>query len=137
MLTFRIAITAAVITFITALTASLVSTELGTFHAVARAAASAAMDAASANTLSRLEAEVSGLSAVVDVLSSNPSLADSDDTGEEDSAIVLLKAAVHKLPQADSFYIGYESGCWLQVRRLDVLGPASIQRIRSKCRRSC
>jgi adenylate cyclase len=137
MLTFRIAITAAVITFITALTASLVSTELGTFHAVARAAASAAMDAASANTLSRLEAEVSGLSAVVDVLSSSPSLADSDDRGEEDSAIVLLKAAVHKLPQADSFYIGYESGCWLQVRRLDVLGPASIQRIRSKCRRSC
>lgn len=77
MLTFRIAITAAVIAFITALTASLVFTELGTFHAVARAAASAAMDAASASTLSRLEAEVSRLSSVVDVLSSNPSLADS------------------------------------------------------------
>jgi len=51
MLTFRIAITAAVMAFITALTASLVFTELGTFHAVARAAASAAMDAASASTL--------------------------------------------------------------------------------------
>ena len=72
MLTFRIAITAAVMAFITALTASLVFTELGTFHAVARAAASAAMDAASASTLSRLEVEVSGLSSVVDVLSSNP-----------------------------------------------------------------
>ena len=54
MLTFRIAITAAVIAFITALTASLVFTELETSHAVARAAASAAMDAASANTLSCL-----------------------------------------------------------------------------------
>jgi adenylate cyclase len=129
MLTFRIAITAAVIAFIAALTASLVSTELATFHAVARAAASAAMDAASANTLSRLEAEVSGLSSVVDVLSSSPSLADSDDRSEEDSAIVLLKAAVHKLPQADSFYIGYENGCWLQVRRLDVLGPAEREKL--------
>jgi adenylate cyclase len=129
MLTFRIAITAAVIAFITALTASLVFTELGTFHAVARAAASAAMDAASANTLSRLEAEISGLSSVVDVLSSNPSLADSDDRSEEDSAIVLFKAALNKLPQADSFYIGYENGCWLQVRRLDVLGPVEREKL--------
>jgi len=36
---------------------------------------------------SRLEAEVSGLSSLIDVLSSNPSLADSDDRSEEDSAI--------------------------------------------------
>jgi len=129
MLTFRIAITAAVIAFITALTASLVFTELGTFHAVARAAASAAMDAASASTLSRLEAEVSGLSSVVDVLSWIPSLADSDDRSEEDSAIVLFKAALHKLPQVDSFYIGYENGCWLQVRRLDVLGPVEREKL--------
>jgi len=123
MLTFRIAITTAVIAFIAAVTASLVVTELGTFHAVARAAASAAMDAASANTLSRLEAEISGLSSVIDVLSSNPSLTDSDDRSEEDSAIVLFKAALHKLPQSDSFYVGYENCCWLQVRRLDVLYP--------------
>src|SRR5262249_11847195 len=100
MLTFRIAITTAVIAFIVALTACLVFIQLETFHAAARAAASAAMDAASANTLSRLETEVSELSSVVDVLSSNPSLADSDDRNEEDSAIVLFKAALHKLPQA-------------------------------------
>ncbi len=87
------------------------------------------MDAASTNTLSRLEAQVSGLSSVVDVLSSNPSLADSDDRNEEDSAIVLFKAALHKLPQADSFYVGYENGRWLQVRRLDVLGPLERQKL--------
>ena len=129
MLTFRIAITAAVIAFITALTASLVFTELATSHAVARAAASAAMDAASKNTLGGLEAEVSGLSSVVDVLSSNPSLADSHDRSEDDSAIVLFKAALHKLPQADSFYIGYENGCWLQVRRLDTLGRVEREKL--------
>jgi adenylate cyclase len=129
MLTFRIAITTAVIAFIAALTACLVFIQLETFHAAARAAASAAMDAASKNTLSRLEAEVSGLSSVVDVLSSNPSLADSDERNEEDSAIVLFKAALHKLPQADSFYIGYENGSWLQVRRLDVLGPVERQKL--------
>src|SRR5262252_9906784 len=129
MLTFRIAITTAVIAFIVALTACLVFIQLETFHAAARAAASAAMDAASANTLSRLETEVSELSSVVDVLSSNPSLADSDDRNEEDSAIVLFKAALHKLPQADSFYVGYENGCWLQVRRLDVLSPVERQNL--------
>jgi len=113
MLTFRIAITAAVISFIAALTASLVFTELETSDAVARAAASAAMDAASANTLGRLEAEVSELSSILDVLSSSPSLADTDERSEQDSAIVMFKAALTKLPQADSFYVGYENGCWL------------------------
>ena len=95
MLTFRIAITTAVMAFITAL-----------------------MDAASANTLSRLEAEVSKLSTLVRVFSSNPALADSDDRSEADSAIVLFKAALRELPQTDSLYVGYDNGCWLQVRRL-------------------
>jgi hypothetical protein len=84
MLTFRIAITAAVMAFITALTAC------------------AAMDAASANTLSRLEAEVSELGTLIHVLSSNPSLADSDDRSEFGPAIVLFEAALRELPQADS-----------------------------------
>ena len=121
MLTFRIAITAAVMAFITALTACLIFIQIATFHAAARAAASAAMDAASASTLSRLEVEVSELSTLIRVLSSSPSLADSDDRSEVDHAIVLFKAALRKLPQADSLYVGYDNGCWLQVRRLDVL----------------
>jgi adenylate cyclase len=129
MLTFRIAITAAVMAFITALTACLLFIQVATFHAAARAAASAAMDAASANTLSRLEAEVSELTTLVRVLSSNPALADSDDRSEVDDAIVLFKAALHELPQADSLYVGYDNGCWLQVRRLDVLDPTERQRL--------
>ena len=129
MLTFRIAITAAVMAFITALTACLILIQVATFHAAARAAASAAMNAASANTLSRLGAEVSELNTVVRVLSSNPSLADSDDRSEVGPAIVLFKAALHELPQADSLYIGYDNGCWLQVRRLDVLDPTERQRL--------
>ena len=124
MLTFRIAITAAVMAFITALTACQIFIQLATFHAAARAAASAAMDAASANTLSRLEADVSELSSFVRMLSSNPALAGSEERSEEDDAIVLFKAALHELTQADSLYVGYDNGCWLQVRRLDVLDPA-------------
>jgi adenylate cyclase len=69
MLTFRIAITAAVMAFIVALGACLIFIQIATFHAAAKAAASAAMDAASANTISRLEADVSGLSSLVRVLS--------------------------------------------------------------------
>ena len=129
MLTFRIAITAAVMGFVTALTACLVLIQIATFHVAARAAASAAMDAASANTLSRLEAEVSELSTLVGVLSSNPFLADSDDRSEVGGAVGLFKAALRELPQADSVYVGYDNGCWLQVRRLDVLDPTERQKL--------
>jgi adenylate cyclase len=129
MLTFRIAITAAVMAFITALTGCLLFIQIATFHAAARAAASAAMDAASASTLSRLEAEVSELSSLVCVLSTNPSLTDSDDRSEVNGAIGLFKAALHELPQTDSLYVGYDNGCWLQVRRLDVLDPRERRRL--------
>ena len=128
-LTFRIAITAAVMAIITALIASLTFIQLETFHAAARAAASAAMDAASANTLNHLEAQVSELSAVVRMLSSNPALADSDDRSETDDAIILFKAALRELPQADSFYVGYDNGCWLQARALDVLNSVERQKL--------
>src|SRR6516162_1092349 len=131
LLTFRIAITAAVMAFITALAACLIFIQLATFHAAARAAAAAAMGAASANTLSRLEADVSELSTLVRVLSSNPSLADSNDRTEADDAIVLFKAALHELPQADSLYVGYDNGCWLQVRRLDVLDPVEREKLKA------
>jgi adenylate cyclase len=129
MLTYRIAITAAVLAFVTALTACLIFIQVATFHAAARAAATAAMDAASGNTLSRLEAEVSELSSLVRVLSTNPSLADSDDRSEVDGAIGLFKAALHELPLTDSLYVGYDNGCWLQVRRLDVLDPTERQKL--------
>jgi hypothetical protein len=105
MVTFRIAITA----FITALTACLIFIQLATFHVAARAAASAAMDAASANTLSRLEGEVSGLSTLVRVLSTNTALTDSDDRSEIDDAIVLFKEALRELPQTEAFYVGYDN----------------------------
>jgi adenylate cyclase len=123
-LTFRIAITAAVLAFVTALAACLLVIQIATSHAAARAAASAAMDAASANSLNRLEADVTEIGAFVRVLSTNPSLADSDDRSEDDAAITLFKAALRELPQADSLYVGYDNGCWLQVRRLDVLDPS-------------
>jgi adenylate cyclase len=129
MLTFRIAITAAVMAFITALAACLTFIQIETNHAAATAAASAAMDNASANTLSRLEAEVSALSSLLGVLSSNSSLADSGDKSEVDDAIVLFKAALRELPQADSLYVGYDNGGWLQVRRLDVLDATERQKL--------
>src|SRR5262249_18275187 len=76
---------------------------------------------------SRLEADVSQLSTLVRVLSSNPSLADSDNRDEQDPAIVLFKAALNELPEADSLYIGYDNGFWLQVRRLDGLSATERQ----------
>jgi adenylate cyclase len=117
--------------FVTALTACLIFIQIATFHAAARAAASAAMDAASANTLSRLEADVSELNTLVRVLSSNPSLANADERSAADDAVVLFKAALRELPQADSLYVGYDNGSWLQVRRLDVLDQREREKLKA------
>ena len=129
MWTFRIAITAAVLAFVTALASCLITIQITTSHAAAGAAAAAAMDAASANTLTRLKADVSELSSVARILATSSSLTDSDDRSEVDGAIGLFKSALHELPQADSLYVGYDNGCWLQVRRLDVLDPTERQRL--------
>src|SRR5205823_1821077 len=129
MWTFRIAITAAVLAFVTALASCLITIQIATSHAAAGAAAAAAMDAASANTLTRLKADVSELSSVARILAASPSLTDSDDRSEVDGAIGLFKSALHELPQADSLYVGYDNGCWLQVRRLDVLDATERQRL--------
>ena len=131
MLTFRIAITAAVMAFITAVVACLIFIQIETFHAAAKAAASAAMDAASRNSRTRFDAELAELSATVRLLSTDPSIADSDERSETDRAIVLFKTALQVLPQTDSIYVGYDNGCWLQVRRLDTLDPAERRKLKA------
>jgi adenylate cyclase len=131
MLTFRIAITAAVMAFVTALTACLIFIQIATFHAAAREAASAAMDVASANTLSRLKTQISELSSLIRVLSTIPSLTNTDERSEDDGAIALFKAALYELPQTDSLYVGYDNGSWLQVRRLDVLKSTELDRLKA------
>ncbi|HEX4615235.1 MAG TPA: adenylate/guanylate cyclase domain-containing protein, partial [Stellaceae bacterium] len=128
-MTFRATITVAVMAFITALAACLILIQAVTFHAAARDAASAYMDATSANALSRLGARVSELSSLIHVLSRNPFLTDSDDRSEVDGAAELFKTALDELPQSDSLYVGYDNGCWLQARRLENLDPAQRQRL--------
>jgi len=129
MVTFRIALTAAVMTVVIVLAACLIFIQIATFRASASAAASAALDAASANTLSRLEADITELSSLLRVLSNNPSLAATDDRSQVDGAIAMFKAALGELPQTDSLHIGYENGDWLQVRRLDVLDPSERRKL--------
>jgi adenylate cyclase len=90
-MTFRTTITLAVMGFITILAASLIVVQILTFHAAARDAASAAMDAASANALGRLEAELSEVGSLVRVLAASPYLGDSDDRSEVGAAVGLFK----------------------------------------------
>jgi adenylate cyclase len=129
MLTFRIAITAAVMAFITALAICLIFIQIATSLTATKASAATAMDVASTNTLRRLEAQLTELSTIVRMLSTDPALANSDDRSEVDGVIGLFKAALGELPQADSLYVGYDNGCWLQVRRLDTLDPTQRRRL--------
>src|SRR5262249_25681522 len=116
MITFRTTITLLVLLLVTALAAVLIVIQVWVFQIAAKDAAAAYMDAASANTLARLQNEISELSLLVNVSSTNPFLADSDDRSEVGGAIELFKTALDQLPLMDSLYVGYENGCWLQER---------------------
>jgi adenylate cyclase len=121
MLTFRTSITLAVISFIAALAMLLIFIQFWTLHIATKEAASARMDAASAETLGRLRHEISDIASVVHVLSSSSSVADSDDRSEVGRAVPLFKAALREVPQLDTLYVGYGNGAWLQVRPMDHL----------------
>ena len=122
-------ITLAVMAFVAALGTCLFLIQIISFRAATREAASAYMDAASANALNRLEAQVSGMAAVVNILSTNPFLTNSDDRSEVGGAVGLFKRALIELPEADSFYVGYDNGCWLQVRRVGDLDATQRRRL--------
>ena len=126
---FRVTITLAVLALITALAVCLITIQLLALHAAAKEAASAYMDAAAAATESKLQAQITNLTGLVRVLSRSPFLADSDDRSEVGGAVDLFKEALQEAPQADSFYIGYDNGCWLQVRGLNNLDQTQRARL--------
>ena len=96
-----------------------------------KAAASADMDAASAKALGRLEGQVSEIASLVGVLSTSSSLADSSARTEIGRGIPLLKAALPRLPQMDSIYVGYDTGSWLQVQRTSDLSEHQREKLRA------
>ena len=128
-MSFRTTITLAVLGLITALALCLIAVQLVVFHAAAKASASAYMDAASAKSLTRLEEQVSELNTVIRILATSPFLADNDDRSEVGGAVGLFKTALRHLPQADSIYVGYDNGCWLQLRGAAELDTGERERL--------
>jgi len=128
--TFRTSITFAVMAFIAAVAGLLIFIQFWTFHLAAKEAASARMDAAGAQTLGRLQSEISKVTSVVDVLASSSSVADSDERSEVGRAIPLFKAAVLEVPQIDSIYAAYDNGGWLQMRPLYHLNDEQRTKLR-------
>lgn len=128
-MSFRTTITLAVLGLITALALCLIAVQLAVFHAAVKTSASANMDAASAKSLTRLEAEVSELATVIRILATSPFLADNDQRSEVGGAVGLFKTALRRLPQADSIYVGYDNGCWLQLRGAADLDASERERL--------
>ncbi len=118
---FRIALSIAVLGLLTTLALCLIIVQNLTFHEAIRVAAAAQMDAVSAASQGQLKSQIETLSTLVRVLSYDPFLADSDQRSEAGGAVGLFKTALREVPQADSIYVGYDNGCWLQVRRAEDL----------------
>ncbi len=131
MFTFRTSITLAITAFVFALGALLTLVQSQILHVATEDAASAYMDAASAKAFGRLEAQVSVVASLVGVLSTSSSLADSDERTEVDRGIPLLKAALLRLPQMVSIYVGYNTGSWLEVQRISDLSEQQRERLRA------
>jgi adenylate cyclase len=131
MFTFRTSITLAVMAFIVALAALLIAIQVRALHWATREAASAYMDATSTKALGRLQAELTAITSLVNVLATSSSVADSNERTETGRAIPLFKAALQELSQTDSIYAGFENGAWLQVRRIGELNDEQRGRLRA------
>jgi len=131
MLTFRTSITFAVMAFVVALAALLITIQDRALRWATRDAASAYMDATSTKALGRLQSELTALASLVRVLGTSSSLADSNERTETGPAIPLFKAVLQELPQLDSIYAGFENGAWLQVRRIGELNDEQRERLRA------
>ena len=128
---FRTSLTLAIMAFVLALGALLISIQSRILSVAAEDAASAYMDAASAKASGRLEAQVSVIASLVGVLSVSSTLADSDERTEVGRGIPLLKAALLRLPQMVSIYVGYSTGSWLQVQRTNDLSEHQREKLRA------
>src|ERR1700758_1600491 len=131
MLTFRSSITFAVMAFVIALAALLITIQARALRWATQEAASAYMDAASTKAFGRLQTEMTTIASLVHVLATSSSVADSNERTETGRAIPLFKAALHELPQMDSVYAGFENGAWLQVRRIGDLNDEQRGRLRA------
>ena len=131
MLTFRTSITFTVMAFIVALAVLLIAIQVRALQWATQEAASAYMDATSAKAFGRLQAEITGIASLVDVLATSSSVADSNERTETGRAIPLFKAALQEMPRMDSVYAGFENGAWLQVRRIGDLNDEQRGRLRA------
>ena len=131
MATFRTTITFVLLAFTAAVAAILLIIQVMIGRLATREAATAYMDATTAHAVSRLEAQIASLSSPVRMLSMSPSVAGSDDRSEVDSVVNLFKSVESAQPLMESIYVGYESGCWLQVRHRS---PADAARLRRRAR---
>jgi len=130
MFTFRTSITFAVMAFIVALAALLITIQVLALRWATREAASAYMDATSTKAFGRLQTEITAIASLVNVLATSSSVADSNERTETGRAIPLFKAVLQELPQTDSVYAGFENGAWLQVRRTTELNDEQRARLR-------
>jgi adenylate cyclase len=131
MFTFRTSITFAVMAFIVALAALLITIQVQALRSATQDAASAYMDATSTKAFGRLQTEITNIASLVHVLATSSTVADSNERTETGRAIPLFKAALQQLRQTDSIYAGFENGAWLQVRRISELNDAQRERLRA------
>ena len=126
---FRIALSIAFLGMLTSLALCLIIVQNLTFHEAIRIAADAHMDAVSVASQGQLKSQIETLSTLVRVLSYDPFLANSDQRSESGGAVGLFKTALREVPQADSIYVGYDNGCWLQVLRAEDLNVTEKRRL--------
>ena len=127
---FRTSITGAVLAFIFGLAALLIAIQARTLRLATHQAASAYMDATSAQVFGRLRSEITAVVSLVHVLASSSSVANSDAVSNSSPELSVFKTAILELPQIDSIYVGFANGAWLQVRQANALNDEQRQKLR-------
>lgn len=120
-MSFRLTLTACVLTMISALAALLLSVQVRTLDLVTEDAATSTMEAASRSSVSYLQLQIEMLSRMARAVAFSPTVMESDAPAESSPTASLIKDNLAQWPALDSIYVGYDNGHWLQVERLDGL----------------
>jgi adenylate cyclase len=111
------------------LAALLVFMQIRTLDLAVEDAATSTMDAASRNTVSLLQVQIEMLSRMTRALAFSPSIMNSSEPSDASPTAGLIKGNLVQWPALDSIYVGYDNGHWLQVERLEDLGPRQRDRV--------
>lgn len=129
--TFRVTLTTVAVSIIASLSLVLIFINLKVFSITIADAIEDSMNAAEKEVSASLQFQFENVLAAIHLLSVSSGLADNDRRSEVDRAIEVFRESLKHLSQVDGVHVGYETGAWLQLQRLNTLNQDQRERLKA------